>query len=133
MDEAEVDPIERWHAYLAAAPSEAALDALLDDDVVFRSPAVHTPQHGKTTTMQYLGAAATVLGNPSFRYVGEWRTERSAVLEFKCEIAGGVGVHGVDIIEWNESGRIVTFTVMIRPLKALTTIVPLMAAALSGG
>lgn len=125
-----MDTLARWHAYLAA-PSETALDALLDDDVVFRSPAVHTPQRGKAITMKYLGTAAAVLGNPSFRYVGEWRAERSAVLEFECEIEGGVRVNGVDIIGWNEDGRIVTITVMIRPLKALNEIVPLMAAALS--
>lgn len=126
-----MDPIERWHAYLAA-PGEAALDALVDDDVVFRSPAVHTPQRGKAITIKYLGAAATVLGNPSFRYVGEWRAERSAVLEFECEIAGGVRVNGVDIIGWNEAGRITNFTVMIRPMQALNAVVPLMAAALAG-
>ncbi len=124
------DAIERWHAYMEA-PSAAALDALLDNDVVFQSPAVHTPQRGKAITLKYLGAAATVLGNPSFRYTGEWRAERSAVLEFECEIDGGIKVNGVDIIAWNDAGLITNFKVMVRPMKALNAVVPLMAAALS--
>ena len=124
--------IERWHAYMRA-PTAAGLDALLAEDVVFQSPAVHTPQHGKGVTTKYLTAAAEVLGNPSFRYVGEWTAERSAVLEFECELPGGISVNGVDIIDWGEDGRIVRFKVMVRPVKALNAVVPLMGAALAAG
>ena len=99
---------------------------------MFRSPAVHTPQIGKAITLKYLGAAAGVLGNSSFRYTGEWRAERSAVLEFECEVADGIKVNGVDIIAWNEGGLITEFKVMVRPMKALNAVVPLMAAALAG-
>lgn len=124
------DPIERWHAYMADA-DPAKLEALLAEDVVFRSPAVHAPQAGRAITMKYLGAAATVLGGPSFRYVGEWRAERSAVLEFECDL-DGIKVNGVDMIDWNEAGLITHFKVMLRPMKALNIVVPRMAAALSG-
>ena len=131
MRDAAPDVIARWHAYMAA-PTAAGLEALLDNDVVFQSPAVHTPQRGKAITMKYLGAAAQVLGNPTFRYTGEWRAERSAVLEFECEVAGGILVNGIDIITWDDAGLITNFKVMVRPMKALSTVVPLMAAALGG-
>ena len=36
------DTVARWHAYVEGR-DPAALDALLADEVVFRSPAVHTP------------------------------------------------------------------------------------------
>jgi ketosteroid isomerase-like protein len=65
-----VDPIAAWHAYMRA-PTPAALEALIADDCVFQSPAVHTPQFGKAVTLRYLTAAADVLGGASFRYVGE--------------------------------------------------------------
>lgn len=130
-DPASIDPIARWHDYMHA-PTAAALDALIAEDCVFQSPAVHTPQMGKAVTLKYLGAAATVLGGPAFRYVGEWRAERSAVLEFECEVAGGIKVNGVDIVDWDADGRITRFKVMIRPMKALNAVVPLMAAALGG-
>lgn len=124
------DPIRGWHAYMAA-PTREALDALLSDHVVFQSPAVHTPQEGKAVTMKYLTAATEVLGGPAFRYVSEWRGERSAVLEFECALDGGIQVNGVDIVEWDESGRITRFKVMIRPLKALNAVVSAMGAALA--
>jgi hypothetical protein len=81
-------------------------------------------------TLKYLLAAAEVLGVPSFRYVGEWRGERSAVLEFALEL-DGIQVHGVDMIGWNDAGLINAFTVMIRPMKALQAVVPRMAAVLA--
>lgn len=123
------DPVAGWHAYMVA-PSPAALDALIAEDCVFRSPAVHTPQVGKALTMKYLTAAAEVLGTRDFRYVGEWRAARSAVLEFDCTLEGGIAVNGIDIIGWNDAGLIVDFKVMIRPMKALNAVVPLMGAVL---
>ena len=74
---------------------------------------------------------AAVLGGPSFRYVGEWRAERYAVLEFECTLDGGIQVNGVDMIEWDEHGRITRFKVMIRPMKALNAVVAAMGAALA--
>jgi len=52
-----------------------------------------------------------------------------AVLEFQVEI-DGVAVNGVDMIRWNDEGRIVDFKVMIRPLKAINLIHQRMAAML---
>ena len=54
------------------------------------------------------------------------------MLEFELSL-DGVIVNGVDIIHWNEEGRIVLFKVMMRPLKAINAILPLMAAQLNSG
>lgn len=125
------DTVARWHAYVESR-DPAALDALLADEVVFRSPAVHTPQVGRAITARYLTAAMQVLGNDAFRYTGEWRAARSAVLEFRTEV-GGFEVHGIDMIGWDDDGRITEFTVMVRPLKALHAVVAAMGAALASG
>ncbi|MEQ1865844.1 MAG: nuclear transport factor 2 family protein [Micropepsaceae bacterium] len=122
------DPIAIWHRAVEAK-NFAAIEDLLAEDAVFYSPVVHSPQAGKALTAKYLRAAMAVLNTPNFRYVGEWRSERSAVLEFEVELEGIV-VNGVDIIRWNEQGRIVLFKVMMRPLKALNFIMPLMAGQL---
>lgn len=119
---------ERWHA-IVATRDFAALDALLADEVVFQSPAVHTPQAGRALTRRYLEAAFQVLGGEGFRYVGEWSGDRSAVLEFETTL-DGLLVNGVDMIHWDTSGRIVRFKVMVRPLKALQALIPRMAEAL---
>ena len=125
------DTVARWHAYVDGR-DPAALDALLADEVVFRSPAVHTPQVGRAITARYLIAAMQVLGNDAFRYAGEWRAARSAVLEFRTEV-GGFEVHGIDMIGWDDDGRITEFTVMVRPMKALHAVVTAMGAALASG
>jgi hypothetical protein len=72
-----------------------------------------------------------VLG-PTLRYVSQWHDQASAVLEFEADL-GGVYVEGVDILRWNEQGKLVSFTVMVRPLRGLQRLVELMAAQLAAG
>jgi hypothetical protein len=121
-------PLATWHE-LVRTRNAKGLDALLANEVVFHSPVVHTPQSGKAVTLQYLSAAFNVFFNPSFRYVRELVGERDAVLEFLVEIEG-IAVNGVDMIRWDDQGRIVDFKVMIRPLKAINLIHQKMAAML---
>ncbi len=121
-------PLAVWHQ-LVQQHNPAGLDALLDDDAVFLSPVVHAPQRGRKLTAMYLSAAFQVFFNPSFRYVRQIVGPHDAMLEFETEI-DGIAVNGVDIIKWNEAGRIVEFKVMIRPLKAINLIHQRMAAML---
>jgi len=88
---------------------------------VFHSPIVHSPQKGKAITAKYLAAALLVLANDSFTYVREVVSGRDAVLEFEVEV-DGILVNGVDLISWDEDGRIVDFKVMIRPLRAINLV-----------
>lgn len=120
--------IERWHDYIDSS-DPALLAAMVAEDAVFKSPAVHRPQVGKALVLKYLTAALSVLNNDSFRYVEEWQNNHSAVLEFALEI-DGIVIEGIDMIRWNEAGLITDFTVMMRPLKALNTVIPLMAELL---
>lgn len=120
--------IESWHQ-IVKTRNVAGLNALLAENVVFHSPVVHTPQVGKAVTRLYLTAALSVLFNESFRYVREIVAERNAVLEFVVEI-DGISVNGVDMISWDDEGRIVDFKVMLRPLKAINLIHQKMGAML---
>ena len=122
--------LRSWHAVVAAG-DPALLDALLADDVEFRSPAVFAPQKGKALTTLYLSGALTVLG-PSLRYVGEWYDERSAVLEFEADL-DGVYVQGVDMLRWNTDDKLISFTVMVRPMRGLEKLVELMRRQLETG
>ena len=123
-----INPLARWHRLVEGRDADG-LDALLAEEVVFHSPVVHTPQVGKAITKQYLAAAFRVFGNESFRYVREVVGDRDAVLEFQVEI-DGIGVNGVDMIKWDEAGRIVELKVLLRPLKAVNLIHQKMAARL---
>lgn len=122
------DPIETWHR-IAAQRDVRGLDALLADEAVFHSPVVHAPQVGKPITKKYLAAAFQVLFNESFRYERELRGARDAVLEFEVEL-DGITVNGVDMIKWNDAGKVTEFKVMLRPLKAVNLIHQKMAQML---
>ena len=126
-----VNALDEWHRIVRERDPDG-LDDLLADDVVFHSPVVHTPQSGKPITAMYLAAAVIVLGQPSFRYVREIVGATEAVLEFVVDI-DSIEVNGVDLIRWNEQGRIVDFKVMVRPLKAINLIHQKMAAVLQPG
>ena len=121
-------PLAAWHQVVKSRSPEA-LAALLDDDVVFHSPVVHTPQRGKAITTQYLMAAMQVLNNPKFQYLREIADANNAVLEFATEL-DGIQINGVDLITWNDQGRIVDFKVMVRPLKAVNMLHQQMGAML---
>ena len=123
-----INPVASWHQ-LARSRDVRGLDSFLADDVVFYSPVVFTPQVGKAITTKYLAAALHVFFNDSFHYVREVRGERDAVLEFELELEG-IKVNGVDMLKWNDVGKIVEFKVMLRPLKAVNLIHQKMAAAL---
>ena len=120
--------IQRWIDYIGNH-DPAVLDELLAQDAVFYSPAVFTPQEGRQKTTAYLTAAAKMFGGTDFHYVEEWVGDRSAVLEFAATV-DGVYVNGVDLITWNDDGRIVSFKVMMRPFKGLQAIMPKMAELL---
>ena len=113
------ETIAKWHAYVESG-DPAELDALLDDDVVFHSPIVHTPQEGKALTTMYLMAAKEVFsdGDGDFTYLREVMSGDNAVLEFSS-VADGITINGVDMIRINDQGKIIDFKVMVRPLKAV--------------
>lgn len=121
-------PLETWHR-LVRTHDPSGLNALLAEDAIFYSPVVHTPQRGRKLASWYLSAAFHVFFNPTFRYVREIVGSSDAMLEFETEI-DGILVNGVDLIKWNESGQIVEFKVMLRPLKAINLIHQRMAAVL---
>jgi hypothetical protein len=122
------DPIPIWHRVVEQRDLQG-LDAILADEAVFYSPVVHTPQVGKPITKKYLTAAFRVFFNDSFRYVRELRGDRDAVLEFEVKL-DGITVNGVDMIKWNDAGKITEFKVMLRPLKAVNLIHQKMAEIL---
>ncbi len=132
--------VAQWHAYLSG-DLPGGLDDLLDDDVVFYSPIVFTPQRGKQITGLYLRAASqTFAGSASSRKEDPDSAERfhytksvisgdTAVLEFETTMDGKY-VNGVDIIRCNDEGRIIEFRVMIRPLQAVNLVHQQMATML---
>ena len=134
--------IENWHKHLHGE-LEGGLDSLLDDDCVFLSPIVFSPQRGKALTKMYLKAAGSTFeggskkaraaqsntGVKNFGYTKEIMSGHHAVLEFESEV-NGTYINGIDMITCNDEGKIIEFKVMIRPLKAIQMMHAQMAAML---
>ena len=108
---------------------EKELDNLLDEDVIFYSPVVHTPQKGKAITKLYLMAAGGVFDfdknsteekkdTTKFHYTKEVIQDNHACLEFETSL-NGIQVNGIDLITWNEENKITEFKVLVRPLQAV--------------
>jgi len=121
--------IERWLDVIKNGQT-ADLDDMLAEDAVFYSPAVFTPQRGRATAAAYLRAAEHMFAGTGFHYVNKWIDANSAVLEFAAEI-DGISVEGVDILHWNDEGQLTSVKVMVRPFKAIQTVVAKMAELLA--
>ena len=122
--------IKKWHDHIKG-DFPGGFDELLADDVIFYSPIVFSPQKGKDLTSLYLMAAGNTFGGDqskdgtlqesSFKYTKEVLDGNQAILEFETQIDGKY-VNGVDIITFNDEGKISEFKVMIRPLQAVNII-----------
>jgi len=105
-----------WHRFVATADS-ALLASLLSDHIVFRSPAVQSPIPGREATLLVLTTVVRIFEN--FRYHRTFIAgSHDVALEFSANI-GQWQLKGIDLIKFNETGEMVEFEVMIRPLKAL--------------
>ncbi len=105
---------------------DAAL-ALVADDVVFRSPAVHRPYEGKPATEVVLRAVARVFED--FHYTGSVSTGDDHVLVFRARI-GDRQLEGADFLHVDADGLVDDFRVMVRPLSGLTALVEAMAVVI---
>ena len=128
--------IERWLRVIEAgqAPGhldpETELEDMLAEDAVFYSPAVFAPQRGRTLTVAYLRAAEHMFAGTGFHYVEKWIGPDAAVLHFAADV-DGLSVEGIDMIHWNDAGKITSVKVMIRPFKALQGVIATMAELLA--
>ena len=131
--------LDKWHDHLKGE-FEGGLDELLADDVVFYSPVVFTPLEGKDLAKLYLSAAGNTFSEgdqqevpgkdgSNFRYTKEVMSGDHIILEFETAI-DGTYVNGVDIMTWNNEGKISEFKVMIRPLQAVNLVHAQMKAIL---
>ncbi|HWJ81199.1 MAG TPA: nuclear transport factor 2 family protein [Nocardioides sp.] len=103
-----------------------AVESMLAEDVVFRSPVAFEPYAGKAITNAILRSVVEVLDD--FHYVREIhdRGDLEHAYVFQAKV-GGLEVTGCDFIVYDDEGRITDFMVMVRPLKAAHALATLMA------
>lgn len=109
------------HAFRAAveAGDFDALPALMAEDVVFRSPIAHKPYQGRDMVAVILRAVSRVFAD--LTYVKEIGSDGQAdhALVFTAKV-GDLDIMGCDFLHTREDGLVDEFTVMLRPLKAVT-------------
>ena len=120
--------LKKWHEGLTSNDPKL-LDEILDESCVFTSPIVFKPIEGKEMSKLYLMGAGQTFDMDRFEYVRELVDGPDSVLEFETYI-GDISVNGVDIIRWNDEGKIIDFKVMIRPLQAIGALQKKMSEAL---
>lgn len=92
---------------------------LFTDDVIFRSPFVHKPYEGIDALAFLLGNVAQVFED--FRYLAVTETGDTAVLVFEANVKGRQ-LQGVDILWFNDEGKITEMSVMVRPMTGLAAL-----------
>lgn len=99
---------------MIASRDTRALPALLDANAVFRSPVANKPYQGAPVVAAILQAAEQVFSN--FAYHREFVSDdgQSVALEFSADV-GDKSLKGIDMIRFDDAGKIVEFEVMVRP------------------
>jgi len=118
-----------FRAAIEAQDIEAAI-ALLSEDVVFYSPVVFKPYHGREVVASILRAVSRVFED--FRYVRAIGAPDAAdhALVFRARV-GDREIEGSDFLHLGEDGSIGEFTVMVRPLSAALALAEAMKAQLA--
>ena len=116
-------------AALEARDVNAAV-ALLSEDVVFRSPVVFKPYHGRDAVAAILHAVSRVFED--FRYVRELGAPDASdhALVFQARV-GERQIEGCDFLHLDEDGSIDELAVMVRPLSGTLALADAMKAQLA--
>ena len=121
--------LERWHAMVARKDLEG-LPELLHPDVVFRSPMAHSPYPSAPVVATILNTVLEIFEGFTYHRQLASADGLSVVLEFSARV-GNRELKGIDLIRFDEQGKIVDFEVMIRPLSGLQALGEQMAQRLA--
>ncbi|MEU4730967.1 nuclear transport factor 2 family protein [Streptomyces sp. NPDC023588] len=104
----------------------AALEDLFTEDIRLYSPVKFTPFEGRPMVMGLFGVLLRVFED--LRYVGHFEGTAetstdpaqtpSTILPFRATV-DGKQIHGIDLLQFDEEGRVKEFTVMVRPQSAV--------------
>jgi hypothetical protein len=94
----------------------SAIDDLFTEDVSFRSPVVFKQYEGRDAVAMLLAAVSQVFED--FRYTDQIETGDSAALGFSARV-GDRELDGIDLLHFDEQGRINDMAVFVRPMSGM--------------
>ncbi|MHA6758829.1 nuclear transport factor 2 family protein [Streptacidiphilus sp. PAMC 29251] len=105
---------------------QTALEDLFTEDIRLYSPVKFTPFEGRPMVLGLLNVLLRTFHD--FRYVGQFegtaetstdgQEAPSDILVFRATV-DGKEIHGMDLLQFDEAGRVKEFTVMVRPQSAV--------------
>ena len=129
VPEAVATSLQTWHQMIASRDL-AALPSIVHPEAVFRSPMAHQPYASAQAVVLILSTVVQVFEN--FTYHRELASDDglNVVLEFSATV-GDKQLKGIDMIRFDEAGKIVDFEVMVRPMSGLQALGQEMGARLA--
>jgi limonene-1,2-epoxide hydrolase len=121
---------DRFRAAVEARDLDAAA-AVLAEDVIFRSPIVHTPYRGRDAVRALLEGVLQVFEELRYERVIGARDAADHALVFRARI-GERELEGCDFLHENDGGLIDEFVVMVRPLTGAMALAEGMRAHFEG-
>jgi len=123
------ESLAKWHEMVAAV-NLGELPSILHPKAVFRSPMAHTPYPGAQVVQLILGTVMQVFQDFTYHRQLASADGLSVVLEFSATV-NGKELKGIDLIRFDEDGKIVDFEVMVRPMSGLQALGEEMAKRLA--
>lgn len=118
-----------WHD-MVAGQDLGRLPSILHDDAVFRSPMAFKPYASAAAVNLILSTVVQVFKDFTYHRTLVSEDGLNVVLEFSASV-GDKQLKGIDMIRFDEDGKIVDFEVMIRPMSGLQALGAEMGARLA--
>jgi len=118
---------QAWHEVVESKDS-SRLGDFLADEIEFYSPVFWKPKKGKMAAFIILSTVIQVF--EGFVYERRWLNGREWALEFRARVRG-LEVKGIDLMTFDETGKIVRFEVLVRPQNGLQALGEEMAQRLA--
>lgn len=112
--------LQRWHQFIAAQDL-SQLPELLHPQAVFRSPMAHNAYPGAQAVNLILNTVLQVFQDFAYHRELASADGLNVVLEFSAKV-GERELKGIDMIRFDENGKIVEFEVMVRPMSGLAAL-----------
>lgn len=121
--------LRRWHE-MVAARDLSGLPDILHDDACFRSPMAFKPYQSAAAVHLILSTVLTVFQDFTYHRTLASEDGLNVMLEFSARV-GDKSLKGIDLIAFDEQGRIIDFEVMVRPFNGLQALGAEMGARLA--
>jgi hypothetical protein len=115
---------DEFRSAVEAEDPEAITEALAED-VVFLSPVVFKPYHGKPVVSAILTRGAMQVFE-DFRYIDQLEDGDVATLIFEARV-GDRRLNGLDLVRFDGDGKVRELMVMVRPMSGMNALAEAMA------